>query len=52
MADRYAYIPLIGVFVMIAWGLADWAQAKEFVLHAGTPAVCGLTALAASLIAR
>jgi len=33
MADRYAYIPLIGVFVMIAWGLADWAQAKEVVLH-------------------
>ena len=25
MADRYAYIPLIGVFTMIAFGLADWA---------------------------
>ena len=24
MADRYAYIPLIGIFVMIAWGAADW----------------------------
>ena len=24
MADRYAYIPLIGIFVMIAWGSADW----------------------------
>ena len=23
MADRYSYIPLIGVFVMIAWGAAD-----------------------------
>ena len=29
MADRYAYIPLIGIFVMIAWGLDDWAEAKE-----------------------
>jgi tetratricopeptide (TPR) repeat protein len=23
MADRYTYIPLIGVFIMIVWGLAD-----------------------------
>ena len=29
MADRYAYIPLIGIFVMIAWGLDDWATAKK-----------------------
>jgi protein O-mannosyl-transferase len=26
MADRYAYIPLIGIFVMIAFGAADLAQ--------------------------
>jgi protein O-mannosyl-transferase len=26
MADRYAYIPLIGIFVMIAWGAADLAD--------------------------
>jgi protein O-mannosyl-transferase len=25
MADRYTYIPLLGIFVMIAWGTADWA---------------------------
>lgn len=29
MADRYAYIPLIGIFIMIAWGLDDWANAKK-----------------------
>ena len=23
MADRYAYVPLVGIFVMIAWGFAD-----------------------------
>jgi tetratricopeptide (TPR) repeat protein len=23
MADRYTYIPLIGVFIMVAWGLAE-----------------------------
>jgi tetratricopeptide (TPR) repeat protein len=27
-ADRYAYIPLIGIFVMAVWGLADLAVAK------------------------
>ncbi len=25
MADRYAYIPLIGIFLMLAFALADWA---------------------------
>lgn len=26
MADRYTYIPLIGLFIMIAWGVPDLAQ--------------------------
>jgi tetratricopeptide (TPR) repeat protein len=30
MADRYAYIPLIGIFVMIVWGAADWADHKQY----------------------
>ena len=25
MADRFAYVPLIGLGIMIVWGLADWA---------------------------
>lgn len=29
MADRYAYIPLIGIFVMIAFGIADFIEAKQ-----------------------
>jgi hypothetical protein len=28
MADRYAYLPLIGIFLMISFGLADLAEAK------------------------
>jgi tetratricopeptide (TPR) repeat protein len=28
MADRYAYIPLIGIFVMLIFGAADWANSK------------------------
>jgi protein O-mannosyl-transferase len=28
MADRYVYVPLIGIFVMLIWGAADWADSK------------------------
>jgi len=46
MADRYAYIPLVGIFVMIAWGLADWAEAKEVrTVWRVIPALCVVTAL-------
>ncbi len=29
MADRYGYVPLIGIFVMVAWSVADWADEKK-----------------------
>ena len=29
MADRYAYVPLIGIFVMVVWGIADWADSRD-----------------------
>ena len=29
MADRYAYLSLIGIFIMLAWGVADLAKAKN-----------------------
>ena len=25
MADRWAYVPLIGLFIIIAWGVSDFA---------------------------
>jgi Flp pilus assembly protein TadD len=28
-ADRYTYLPLIGVFVMIAWGVAEWGRGSR-----------------------
>jgi protein O-mannosyl-transferase len=28
-ADRYAYIPLIGLFVMVVWGVADLCEKKK-----------------------
>ena len=32
-ADRYAYIPTIGVFVIVVWGAADWADSKKIGLR-------------------
>ncbi len=29
MADRYAYIPFVGLFVMVVWLAADWAEARQ-----------------------
>lgn len=29
MADRYAYIPLLGIFVMVIWGAAEFADSRH-----------------------
>jgi protein O-mannosyl-transferase len=29
MADRYAYLPFLGLFVMICWGAAEWAEERH-----------------------
>jgi protein O-mannosyl-transferase len=47
MADRYAYIPLIGIFVMIAFSVDEWVRAKNFGLWPCIPAAAVLIALAA-----
>ena len=26
MADRYAYLPFVGLFIAVCWGAADWAE--------------------------
>jgi len=46
MADRYAYIPLIGIFVMIAFGIADWAEQRKPGLWPAVPALAVILALA------
>jgi tetratricopeptide (TPR) repeat protein len=33
VADRYAYVPLIGIFVMAVWGAAHWADSKKISLQ-------------------
>lgn len=29
MADRYAYLPFVGLFLIVVWLAADWAQARH-----------------------
>ncbi len=29
MADRYAYIPFIGLFILVTWGVADFAEQRH-----------------------
>ena len=44
MADRYTYLPLIGVFIMLAWGAADLrprSRTGRLVLTLGAALVLG-----------
>ncbi len=49
MADRYTYIPLIGIFIIIAWGCADLIKnvpAGKYILAVAASAcliACGIT---------
>jgi len=29
MADRYAYLPLVGLFIMVCWTVADWVDRRH-----------------------
>jgi protein O-mannosyl-transferase len=29
MADRYAYLPFVGLFIVICWGVSDWAMQRH-----------------------
>ena len=49
-ADRYTYIPLIGIFIMIAWGCSDLVAGlrhRRWVLGAGAT-ICILACIAVS----
>jgi protein O-mannosyl-transferase len=30
LADRYTYVPLIGIFIMVTWGIADWVSKRHY----------------------
>jgi tetratricopeptide (TPR) repeat protein len=55
MADRYTYVPLIGLFIIVAWGMVDitsrWRAARTF-LPVGAGLVLGALVLCTWLQVR
>jgi len=50
-ADRYTYLPSIGIFILIAWGVPDWLIAPEsFLALAAKRARQSLMAVAAASV--
>jgi len=45
MADRYAYLPLLGLFLLFCWGAADWARQQH--LSTTRVAACSMVVLLA-----
>jgi tetratricopeptide (TPR) repeat protein len=50
MADRYAYLPFVGLFIAAIWGIADWAGARRipaiYLALAASIAVAGFSVAA------
>ena len=45
MADRYAYLPFVGLFIMFVWSVADWADQQR--ISAKWQAAVGIAVLLA-----
>ena len=49
-ADRYAYVSLLGIFIMVCWGVAEWADRRRIPVavlrFAGTVIVVALAVVA------
>jgi len=51
MADRYAYLSFIGLFIMVCWGVADWSEQRH-ISPAWQAGVSIVVLLALTLVAR
>jgi Tfp pilus assembly protein PilF len=51
-ADRYAYVPLIGVFVAVAWAINELAGRHRAVAYSATASALGVLAVVAGLQLR
>ncbi len=51
MADRYTYLPGVGIFIIICWGTADWAK-RQRLPHALLPIASGVLLLVLGATAR
>jgi Flp pilus assembly protein TadD len=47
MADRYAYLPFIGIFIAVCWAVADFAQSHR-ISPKWLAAMCGILFLASA----
>ena len=46
MADRYAYLPFVGLFVMVCWGVSEWAETNKISMAGlAVPALAVMAAL-------
>ncbi len=48
MADRYTYVPLIGIFIMVSWGLgeiASWRPRLQPAIRVAVPVAVALSAM-------
>ena len=45
MADRYAYLPYVGIFIAAVWGLADLAQMTRIAPRRSAAAACAVLLL-------
>ncbi len=50
MADRYAYLPFVGLYLMICWGVAELAQ-QRYLPAAALPAISFVVLLALTVVA-
>lgn len=49
MADRFSYLPSLGLGLMITWSIADWASSRAWARRA-VPIATGLVAIALALV--
>ena len=52
MADRFTYVPLVGLFIVIAWSVPDALAARSVARRVAVPVVAVLVVLACAWTAR
>ena len=48
MADRYSYLPSVGIWIMVAWGVCDWVDGR--IVFRNAAALAGAAAILVCII--